>query len=150
MPASSTVDTHERAGENISLPIAADTRIWQGALVARDASGRAVPAADAANLRVIGRAEQTVDNTGGDAGAATITVKRGVFGYANSVPAAVTQAHVGSPCWVEDDETVASDDGDHNVYAGMVVALEGSIVWVDTRLAALLSDVAAQIAAATN
>ena len=60
--ATAAIDTPQRAGELFELDVAAATTIYAGTLVAIDASGNAKPAADAAGLRVIGRAEEDVDN----------------------------------------------------------------------------------------
>lgn len=124
-------DTRERPGEIQNIPLAADTVVYLGGLTARDGNGRAVPASDADGLKVIGRAEESVDNADGDAGALNVNVKRGVFLFANSDVNAVTLAHVGQYCYVEDDETVASDST-HKVKAGRVVDVDSDGVWVDT------------------
>jgi hypothetical protein len=115
--------------------LAASTVIYAGALVALNASGYAVPAADAANLRVIGRAEETVDNSTGSAGAKSITVKRGVFGFDNDGTNAVGIAHIGKVVYVADDNTVQSATGTNSVKAGVAVLIEDGQVYVDTTLA---------------
>jgi hypothetical protein len=131
MPATAAIDTPERAGESISLPLAAATNIFAGTLVALDASGNAVPAADTAGLRVIGRAEEDVANPG-LAGVKAITVKRGVFLYANSATAAVDADDKGKIAFVEDDGIVA-ETSTHKVKAGRVVDVDSTGVWIDTR-----------------
>ncbi|HRI82508.1 MAG TPA: hypothetical protein PLF88_08745 [Opitutaceae bacterium] len=132
MPLTASRNTEERPGEIQHIPLAADTVVFQGGLTARNGDGRAVPAADAAGLKVIGRAEQTVDNSDGEAGALAVNAKRGVFLFANSDDEPITAAHVGGYAFVEDDETVASDS-DHKVKAGRIVDVEERGVWVDTR-----------------
>lgn len=92
---------------SLALPVKASTTIYQGAIVAIDASGYAIPGKKATGLKAAGRAEETVVNTGAD-GAVTIRVTRGVFIYNNTATAAnkITEANVLSPCYIEDDQTV--------------------------------------------
>ena len=78
-------DTSEIAndGKTLSLPVKASTTIYQGALVALDANGYAIPGKKAAGLTAAGRAEETVVNSGAD-GDQTIRVTRGVFVFENT------------------------------------------------------------------
>lgn len=119
----------------VVLGLAADAVIAAGELVARNAAGNAVPASDTAALKVIGRAECDADNTGGNAGDVEVTVKRGCFQYDNSGDNAVTKAHIGLVCYVEDKNTVASDKGVNAIVAGVVHEVDDDGVWVDTTIA---------------
>lgn len=132
--ATAPILTAERASHILTLPLAADTKIFAGTLVARDSAGRAVPASDAAGLRVVGRADDTVDNTDGAAGALSIPVRVGCFKFANSVTNAIDPDDVGKLAHVEDNETVA-ETSTHKVAAGRIVEVESDGVWVDTRYA---------------
>jgi len=132
--ATSEIDTPTRTGTYIHLPLAAATLIYAGTLVARDAAGRAVPAADTAGLRVVGRAAHTVDNSTGAAGAASINIEPGVFKYANSESNAIDADDVGKHALVEDDQTVA-ESSTHGVIAGRIVEVDADGVWIDTRYA---------------
>ncbi len=62
----------------IAVPVKGGTTIYQGALVALDASGYAIPGKKAESLTAVGRAEETVANAGAD-GELVIRVARGVF-----------------------------------------------------------------------
>ncbi len=133
-------DTPEVAngGRYLSLPVKGGATIYQGALVALDEDGFAVPATAKAGLTAAGRAEETVSNPGED-GAEAIRVARGVFVYANSSTAAnrVGAAHILKPCYIEDDQTVtAAADG--SSIAGLVIRVDenGVAVEVGGRLAA--------------
>lgn len=89
-------------------PVAASTTIYQGTMVAVNASGYLVSASADPTLRVVGRAEEAVDNSAGAAGALTCKVKRGVFGYVNSSSTqAISDVHIGRPCYAVDNQTVA-------------------------------------------
>lgn len=58
----------------IHIPVAAATKIFQGALVGYDANGNAVPMSDTAGLTFAGVASRTVDNITGAAGDAAVPV----------------------------------------------------------------------------
>lgn len=93
----------------IAVPVKGGTTIYQGALVALDASGYAIPGKKAESLTAVGRAEETVTNTGAD-GELVIRVARGVFVFDNTATSAnkITAAHVLKPCYMEDDHTVTA------------------------------------------
>jgi len=131
MPAATEpINTPERPGVVVSVPVAAGARLFAGALAALDATGHAVPAADAPGLRVLGRVEESADNTGGAAGEIAVPIKRGVFRYPNSATAPLDAGAPGRLCYVEDDQTVAQNTT-HRVVAGRVVAVEEAGVWVE-------------------
>ncbi len=132
MPLTNDRNTPMRQGDMVTLPVEANTTIYAGAMVAVNAAGNAVPAADAAGLTVIGRAEAQVDNTGGAAGALTIQVRRGVFQFANSTASALTAADVGQVAHVADDATVAKTTT-NSIVAGKVLGVEAGGVWVEIR-----------------
>lgn len=126
-------DTSEimNGGRQLVLPVKGNTTIYQGALVALDADGYAIPGKTAAGLISAGRAEETVENTGTDGGA-TIRVLRGVFIYANSETAAnqVGPEHVLKPCYIEDDQTVTALADGASV-AGTVIRVDEDGVAVE-------------------
>ena len=129
----------ELTGKDYHVGLAADAVIWAGTMVALNAAGNALPAADTASTRVIGRAESSADNTGGSAGDVEIVVKPGCFKYNNSGANPVTIASIGLACFVSDDNTVAVAAGPTNdIKAGIVVRVESDGVFVDTSAAALL------------
>lgn len=90
------------------LPVAANAHIRQGVMVAINLSGYLVEASADPTLRVLGRSEEEVDNTGGSAGDLTCKVKRGIFGWTNSATTlAIADAHVGRTAFAVDNQTVA-------------------------------------------
>lgn len=123
--ATSAINTPERPGKFFALIVAAGAAIFAGTLVARDASGTAVPASDTAALRVLGRAEH--DAVAGE----SIQIRRGCYLFANSATHALTAASVGKLCYVEDDSTVASTST-NKIVAGRVLEVTEDGVWVDT------------------
>lgn len=127
-------NTPARDGVMLSLPVAADAKIYAGSLVVVNAAGYAAPGSTALNLKAVGRAEEYVDNTGGANGAKTVLVKRGIFKFENSGADPVTQAHLMGTCYVVDDQTVAATDGSGTrSAAGKVIGVEADGVWVEIR-----------------
>lgn len=114
--------------------VAANVEIHGGGIM-QLVGGYAKPAAAGASGPVPGVAEESVDNRGGAAGAKVVHVRGSVeyeeFLFTNSSVAPVAQADVGSPCYVEDDHTVTSDDDDgDNARAGLVTGVVPEGVWV--------------------
>jgi hypothetical protein len=125
-----TVEIANRA-QGLSLPVKGATTIYQGSLVAIDASGYAIPGKKAANLTAVGRAEETVENKGAD-GAERVLVRRGVFIFDNSATPAnqLGAAHILKPCYMEDDHTVTALATGGSV-AGLVIRVDDAGVAVE-------------------
>jgi hypothetical protein len=120
-PLSQPYEAHEREGLIVAYPVRSNTRIWKGALVCVDSTGYLVPASDAANLRFVGVAFESVDNTGGANGAKRCrVVKRGTFIY-NRI-GSYTQADIGATVRAITDNEVAKTST-HNIVVGTVVEL---------------------------
>lgn len=126
-------NTLSTAGELITVPVAAGAKIYAGALVAASATGYAQPGGAATTLTYLGRAEQYADNTGGAAGAITVQVRRKrAFYWQNSGTDPVTQASLGKTAYIVDDQTVsATNGGNTQSAAGIVVGLDANGVWID-------------------
>lgn len=118
-------------GELVVLPMAA-VKIFAGSLVAANSSGYVTKGATATTLTYLGRAEEQVDNSGGNAGDKSISVSMGkAFKFKNSGADAVTQAELGKTCYIVDDETVAKTNGSNTrSAAGTVIKVESDGVWV--------------------
>lgn len=114
------------------LPVAAAMLIYQGALVALNATGFASKGVVATTLKQFGRAEETVDNSAGAAGAKEINVQPGVFRWANSAAGdLITTAEIGTDCFIVDDQTVAKTNGTSTrSRAGKIVGVDSSGVLV--------------------
>lgn len=126
--------TPVRAGELISVPVKAATKIHAGSLVAKAAGGYAAPAAKAESLVVLGRAEEAVDNSAGADGDVRVRVRRGVFRWANSAGGgAVGQTEIGEKkAFIVDDQTVTKTKAG-STPAGTVIDVDAEGVWVETR-----------------
>lgn len=124
-------NTLERQGEIYSFPAAANAVIWKGTIVALNAGNAAAGSATAGRVTV-GIAQNSVDNTGGAAGALRVDVKRGTFLVNNSAGAdEITAANIGSLCYVVDNDTVALTHATNTrPVAGTIRAVDAGGVWV--------------------
>jgi hypothetical protein len=116
----------------LSIPVKASTKCIQGGIAVLDA-GVAAPGRTATGLIAIGIFEDTADNSAGLVGAINARVRRGTFRFGNSAAGdAIAQANVGAPCYIVDDQTVALTDGNGTrSYAGPVIDIDSSGVWVE-------------------
>ena len=125
-------NTEMKDAELISVPVATNTVIFGGSLVAANASGFAVPGAVAATLTYLGRAEGYVSNNPGANGAKSVQVRRRkAFKFKNHAADLVVQADLGKVCYIVDDETVAKTNGGATrSAAGVVLGIDTDGVWV--------------------
>jgi hypothetical protein len=132
MALSADRNTPLKDGEEIGVPVAAGAKIYGGGIVVANATGYAAPGSTATTLTYLGRAEEQVDNTNGNDGDKTVRVRRlKAFKFENSDADPVTQASLGKPCYIEDDETVAATNGGSTrSAAGTVVGIDDDGVWV--------------------
>lgn len=130
--------TRERVGSVRAVtrdlrPVAANVRIHKGALIAATA-GFYGPAATGTGKRIVGRAAQSVDNTGGAAGAVNVDVhffyERDLFLLANSGTNACVAANRETLCYAEDDQTVGNLATGMSA-AGIIYDVTSEGVWVE-------------------
>ncbi len=124
--------TPKRTGMHLSLPVAAATKIFAGAIVCVNTSNLAVKGAVSTTLKAVGVAKEQVDNTGA-AGEQRIEVERGVFQFANSSAGdLIALQDIGSQCFIVDDNTVAKTNGTSTrSVAGIVRDVDAAGVWVE-------------------
>lgn len=124
--------TPSQEGKLIPVPVAANAVIHAGGLTVANANGYAAPGSVATTLTYLGRAEESVDNTGGANGDKVALVRRkDAFFWKNSGTDPVTQASLGKVCYIVDDETVAATNGTNTrSAAGVVIGLDSGGVWV--------------------
>lgn len=113
----------------LSWPVKGSTTIYKGSLVALNA-GYAAPGATATSRIAVGRALQTVVNSGAD-GAKRVTVEEGVFKWANDGGDPIVAASVGGTAYITDDQTVSVTATGKSA-AGKVIQLDSDGVWVRT------------------
>lgn len=115
--------TPYKEGDIVEYPVAASSKIYNGSLVGINTSGYAVPAADTANFKCAGVAEEQVDNSSGANGAKTVKVRtRGVFKFTAT---SITQAMVGAAMYVKDDQTF-DDTSTNSVQCGTLARYESA------------------------
>lgn len=127
---------------SFAIGVAASTTIYKGSLVAINQAGNLVPASADASLHVVGVSEEKIDNSAGAAGDLTGTPRRGVFYFTNSATTdAVSDADIGRPCYVVDDNTVArTSNGGARPAAGIVAGVDSFGVAVEVGLRPANSD----------
>jgi hypothetical protein len=118
-------------GEIFALKMATGVTIYAGTMVSVNAAGYAIPAADTANSKVMGIAQEQKTNAGAN-GAEEIVVRRNkAFLLANDGDNPVVQASIGTSAIVHDDQTVCVAAGATNdIAVGTVLAIEAAGVWV--------------------
>lgn len=113
----------------LRYPLAAATKIFQGGMVALNAAGYLQPPQAVGSVACVGRAENTVDNSLGLAGALTAQIGIGAFKwFQGSGPDAITAANVYQRCYAIDDQTVGLTNGSGS---GAVRPLAGIVLNVD-------------------
>lgn len=125
-------NTPFRMGDHRVEPLAASIKVFAGSLVMRNAAGYLTKGATATGCFGVGRAESTVDNSAGAAGALSLEYRVGTFLFANSAAGdLITIADIGTACFIVDDQTVAKTDATASRSpAGIVEAVEAIGVWV--------------------
>lgn len=112
-----------RAGTSYADPVAANTRIFRGALTQLDNAGNAVPATASGNpARGVACAE--ANNTGGAAGDITVPTDKGVFRFAHT---GLDRTDIGTVVSVTDDQTVGRSG---TATAGTLVDIDAQGAWV--------------------
>lgn len=140
MALTSDRNTPLRTGELVRYPVEAGTQIFAGSILCINDAGFAVPGTTTTMGRVVGRAEEAVENRNGSEGDVFVTGRRGIFRFANSEQAGdeITQAHIGLVAWVVDDETVGATNGTASrIPAGLIIDVDDAGVWVDLGNSAL-------------
>lgn len=124
-------NTPLKDAEVIPVLAAAGAVIHAGAIVVANASGYAAPGSTATGLVYIGRAEESVDNTGGTDGAVAVLVRRRLaFKWAND--GSITQASLMKTAYIVDDQTLAATDGTGTrSAAGRIVGIDTDGVWIE-------------------
>lgn len=131
----------------VSVKVATNVKIYNGGLAMASATGYAVPAADTANCKVIGRANTTADTTASGPlgvvadGVVQIECATGIFTYDNPAGAnQLTQADVMRLAYVLSDHEVIRAAGTVNsVVAGKVLSVDlvANTATIDTRIRAV-------------
>lgn len=119
-------------GGPYQFTVAAGVTVYNGALVALNASGLAVPGSVATTLTAVGRAEIVGALSAGPG--ELVNVRPGIFRWANSASGdAITAADFGKTVYIVDDQTVAKTTGSNTrSAAGICRGVDAAGVWVET------------------
>ena len=121
---------------NFEREVASDNTVYAGGIAAQNSSGKAVPASDAANLVVLGRAEATVG------AGEKVLIRTGVFLFDNGTSSEeLSAADIGAVAFIVDDHTVGKVGGTNKIPAGIVVDVTAEGVAVEITPAALKAGV---------
>lgn len=123
-----TAATILRDNERFSFPAAAAAKFYKGGIVAINASNLLVKATAVAGLKVVGVAEDGVDNSAGAAGAVQVPVRRGLFRFTNS--GSFTLADIGTTAYIADDQSVNKTSASNSA-VGIVRDVDSTGVWVE-------------------
>lgn len=132
MALSADRNTPRAEGDVYQQGMAANTLVYAGAIVMRNAAGYLLKGATATGSVGVGRAEER--KTGGaNAGDETLKFRPGLYRYKNSSSTdQITVAQIGDVCWIVDDETVAKTDGSATRSpAGFIRDVDTLGVWVE-------------------
>jgi hypothetical protein len=122
-------------GRAVVLKVKTNVKIFKGSLVAVDATGFALPAADAAGQKVIGIAQAIADNTGGADGAIEVVAEKGVFLVVNNGVNPAVQASIGSAAHVQDDQTIRVAGSVNSIVAGVIDFIDATSLQVGIYIA---------------
>lgn len=115
----------------LAIPMKAGAKVYEGCLVAVDATGYLINGATATSLIVMGVADKDYDNTSGSSGDVVANVLCCQAYMGNSGSDAVTQAQVGSTIYMVDNDTVSKTSATSTESAaGICTGLDAGGVWV--------------------
>lgn len=121
---------NKELGRSILVPMAAAAKVFAGGMVSRNATGFAVAASDTAAEKVVGVADEQIDNTAGADGDLSVIVRKGVFEF-TTLGTAVDQADMGNEVFVSDDNNIEKVGGVvNNIRAGTLDAIDGTEFYI--------------------
>lgn len=125
----SDTSTPRRLGLQYVHPLAQGVKAFAGGIAVLDATGNCRPATAAPGLLACGVFQETVDNLLGSAGAKSIRVEKGVYGFLTD--GTINRTHIGKTVYLLDDQTVAATDGGGTRSpAGALDDFDGATAWI--------------------
>ncbi|WP_026601680.1 hypothetical protein [Methylomonas sp. 11b] len=120
--------TIQRENERYSFPAAAATKFYKGGIVAINASNVLVKVTAAIGLKVVGIAEEGIDNSAGAAGAVRVPVRRGLFQFVNGE--SIVLSDIGAAAYANDDQTIFKTATGRS-QVGIIRDVDSNGVWVE-------------------
>lgn len=119
--------------ETIKLELAANVKAIKGDFAITDGGRYAEPGRTDTGLTMLGRFAETIDNTGGAAGAKSAKIRLSndfwADGFLNDTVAPVTAAHLWTDIYLKDSRTVTAD-GTGRTAAGKLVHIDTDMVYI--------------------
>lgn len=137
-------------GVEVSIPVINADIIYAGANVCVNAAGYALPGSDTAGLIYMGVARENVDNSLGDAGDLSVTLRRRGL-VKMEFQAAISIANMGDNVFLVDDQLVdLTANVTNKIFCGVIAKyIDTTHAWVDIEPAIRQADVATHIADAS-
>lgn len=127
MAATKDIESPERPGNSYGYPALAGIRIFGRSIVAVTAALEAVPAGHASAVRIVGLAEEQVDNRDGATGDRPVRALRGVRKFP---VAGATASNIGATVYALDDDTLQLTNAGGELAAGIIDGIDAEGVWV--------------------
>jgi hypothetical protein len=119
--------------ETIKLELAANVKAIRGDFAVTNGGQYSEPGKTDTGLTMLGRYAETIDNTGGAAGAKSAKIRLlndfWADGFLNDTVAPVTSAHLWTEVYLKDSRTVTAD-GTGRTAAGLLVHIDADMVYV--------------------
>ena len=109
-----------------AIPVKAGVNIEAGGLFAVDAAGHAINITTAAGSTVVGRADDSADNSAGANGDLSIAGRRGAMHLINSTATPLTDADFGQAVYAESPDTVRGDQAPAEPTAGIFLGFDSA------------------------
>lgn len=128
MAASNDLRYKRRNGQSYGYPVLANVKIFGRAAVGITANKEAVPAGHGSAVKLLGFAEERVDNTGGATGDQYVKIEKGVF---NIPLAGAAVSNIGATVYCTADDTFTLT-ASTNLAIGTIDAIDADGVWLKT------------------
>lgn len=139
-------DTRKKPGQLGEGPMAAAALVYGGAILCFNSGGYLIKGSDAAGLIMAGISSARVDNSAGANGALKAVFERDGL-HLMTLGTAITQANLGDPVYVVDDQTVdLAANVTHLILAGIIAEMvTTTLAYIDIKPAIELTDVFNQV-----
>jgi len=127
MAATTDLSYPQRNGDAYSFGVLGGVKLFGRAVVGITATKLAVPAGHVSAVRLMGLAEERVDNTSGADGDVKVHVKKGTF----LIPLSATPTNIGAAVYASDDNTFTLTAG-ALLQIGTVDAVTAEGTWLKT------------------
>lgn len=125
MTASTDLYYPEKLGQSYGYGVLAGVKLYGRAIVGITSTKLAVPAGHGSAVKLIGLAEERVDNSAGADGDVKVRVKKGLF----LIPLSATVANIGAAVYATADDTFTLT-ASTNLQIGVIDAVDADGTWL--------------------